>query len=85
MNGTALLVIAIAIIVGFGLGVVGDYYIAEHYVLHGPSDPEYNEYLSIRDYSNCTKANDSVCCCAGCIHTYRQCQINHCGSEGIGW
>jgi hypothetical protein len=49
-----------------------------------PLDDEHQEYLQIRDYSNCTKANDSVCL-GGCVHTYRMCQIEHCGKEGIGW
>lgn len=45
---------------------------------------EYQEYLQIRDYSDCTKGNDSICM-GGCVHTYRACQIQHCGSNGIGW
>ena len=49
-------------------------------------DGEHKEYISIRDYSNCTKANDSVCTEVSlCVHAYRACQIDHCGSEGIGW
>ena len=47
---------------------------------------EYHEYLSIRDYSNCTKENDTACTeRSGCVHMYRQCQIDHCGSKGVGW
>lgn len=49
-------------------------------------DDEYSEYIAIRDYSNCTKENDPNCTSRSrCIHAYRQCQINQCGSEGIGW
>ena len=49
-----------------------------------PFDDVHQEYLQIRDYSDCTKANDSACL-GGCVHTYRMCQIEHCGKEGIGW
>lgn len=49
------------------------------------TNPEYHEYVAIRDYSNCTQMNDSICLHAGCVHAYRQCQIEHCGSTGIGW
>jgi hypothetical protein len=49
------------------------------------TNPEHSEYIEIRDYSNCTKTNDSLCFNAKCIHAYRACQIEHCGSEGIGW
>jgi hypothetical protein len=52
----------------------------------GEEQPEYYEYISIRDYSNCTKENDELCKLRGsCVHYYRQCQIDACGSEGIGW
>lgn len=50
------------------------------------SNPEYEEYLSIRDQSNCTRQNDSFCMNrSGCVHIYRACQIAQCGNEGIGW
>ena len=75
---TILLIIILTIVVAnmFAL-VVG--------ALHSsPFDDEHQEYLQIRNYSDCTKANDSACL-GGCVHTYRACQIENCGKEGIGW
>jgi len=66
----------------FGLSLLAD---QVRSALGVDTNPEYHEYLSIRDYSNCTLGNDSICLHAGCVHAYRQCQIEHCGSTGIGW
>ena len=75
---TILLIIILAIVVAIMFALVAG-------ALHSsPFDDEQQEYLRIRDYSNCTKANDSECM-GGCVHTYRMCQFEHCGKEGIGW
>ena len=43
-------------------------------------NPEYIEYIHIRDASNCTKANDTYCreMYKICIHGYEYCQRQQC-------
>ena len=43
-------------------------------------DEERTEYLRIREYSNCTKANTF-----SCMGEYRMCQVAQCGEDGIDW
>ena len=86
-GGVDPIIVAAGIVVGIVLFFlvinVASYFVTNPFISPGVGD-EYQEYLEIRDYSNCTKANDSVCL-GGCVHTYRKCQIDHCGSAGIGW
>ena len=75
-----IITVIIAVILCIAFGQLVSY--VQGIVFHIPD--EHEEYLQIRDYSNCTKGNDTACI-GGCVHTYRMCQIEHCGSTGIGW
>ena len=76
------LIITTLVIIVLTIAVATMFTIVARAVHSSPFDDEHQEYLRIRDYSNCTKANDSACL-GGCVHTYRMCQIEHCGKERI--
>jgi len=44
------------------------------------TNDEYEYYVGIRDFSNCTKENDTYCVGkGGCVHAYEACQLRQCG------
>jgi len=46
-------------------------------------NPEYREYISIRDASNCTQTNDTYCreMYKICVHGYEYCQRLQCPGD----
>jgi hypothetical protein len=43
------------------------------------TNPEYYEYVHIKEYSNCTRSNDTFCIeRSGCVHAYDACQRDQC-------
>lgn len=43
------------------------------------TNPEYHQYVHIRDFSNCTMSNDTYCTGrSGCVHAYDACQRDRC-------
>ena len=72
MDYKLLLIVSLAVILAFVVANI-------IFVNVTDTNPEYHQYVHIRDFSNCTMSNDTYCIGrAGCVHAYDACQRDRC-------